>query len=214
MYPLLSAYLYQEKKISIPGVGQFELHPVNASTSFEAVAAPGWEIRFTENPAVTASENPDGLYDFLGAQETINKEDARQQFEELARNILVKLNDRETVEWVDVGNLEKPGSHIVFTPAAHTLSPFTGIAAQKVIREHARHQVLVGEKETSSDVVKEQLQELKAKKNNVQKMTWIVLAAVALIAAAFFFKNGCNIRSAANQQKASIQKTPETYKLK
>jgi len=212
MFPLLSAYFYQEKKITIPGIGRFELNPVNASTGFGTVEAPGWEIRFTENKAAESAENPAGFYELLGTKEAISKEDARQQFEEFARNILVKLNDQETVEWENVGSLEKPDALIVFTPRAIPLSPFTGISAQKVVREHVAQQVSAGEKETG--VAKEPFPELHEPQNNNRKITWIVLAAVAVIATVFFLRNGCSLQSAGNQEQAPVQKPAATYELK
>ncbi|MGJ7033522.1 hypothetical protein [Niabella hirudinis] len=213
MFPILSAYLYQEKKITLPGIGRFELIPVNASTGFQTVEAPGWEIRFTENKAVESSENPEGLFALLGSKEAISRDESRQQFEEFARNILVKLNDQETVEWENVGILEKPDTRIAFTPKAIPLSPFTGIAAQKVLRDHAHHPVLVGEKETSLGAAREQLQERSAKKSNSKKITWIVLAAIIIVGAVFFLRNGCSLQSAGNQQQAPVQKAGPTYKL-
>ncbi|SDD96195.1 hypothetical protein [Niabella drilacis] len=212
MFPILSAYLYQEKKITIPGIGRFELIPVNAATGFETVEAPGWEIRFTENQAAESNENPEGLFTLLGSKEAISRDESRIQFEEFARNILVKLNDQEIIEWENVGVLEKPDALIVFTPRALPLSPFTGIAAQKVLREHAAHPVLIGEKETSLGAAKEQLQELQTGKNKSKKTTWIVLAAVIVIATLFFLKNGCSLQSAANQQQVPVQKPEPTYK--
>ncbi|MCF3111573.1 hypothetical protein LL912_22495 [Niabella sp. CC-SYL272] len=214
MFPLLSAYLYQKKKITIPGIGLFELHPVHASTGFDTVDAPGWEIRFTENRNATSSENPDVLYESLAAKEGIRKIEALEQFEEFARNILVRLNDQETVLWEEVGSLEKPDFRIAFTPQAITLSPFTGITAQKVIREHANLQLRVGEKETSAEAIREEQQKELAEKNRSRKITWIVLAAVVAIAAAFLLRNGCSTQSSGNRQKVSIQKTPSTYQQK
>lgn len=211
MFPLLSAYLYQEKKLTVPGIGHFQLIPVHAATGFETVEAPGWEIRFIENKEAASSENPDALYEFLAAKEGISKVEALEQFEEFARNVLVRLNDQETVAWDDVGTLEKPDFRIAFTPPAATLSPFTGITAQKVIREHANVSLRVGEKETSSVAIKEEQQRAQAEKSRSRKITWIILAAAVVIAAAFLLKNGCSLQSAGNQQKASIQKTEATY---
>ncbi|MBZ4188323.1 hypothetical protein [Niabella beijingensis] len=214
MFSILSAYLYQEKKISIPGIGRFELAPKNAAAGFDAVEAPAWEIRFTEDKAATASENPDSFYTLLAAKEAISNEEARQQFEEFARNTQVKLNDQETVVWEDVGILEKPDFRVVFTPQTVTLSPFSGITAQRVIREHASHQVLRGENETSSEAIREEMLAAGEKRSTGLKIAWIVLAATAVIAALFFLKNGCSLQSAANQQKATIQKPADTYELK
>lgn len=214
MFPLLSAYFYQEKKITIPGIGRFDLNPVNASTGFDTVEAPGWEIRFTENKAAESSENPAGFYDLLGSKEAISREEAQQQFEEFARNVLVKLNDQETVEWENVGILEKPDARIVFTSRAIPLSPFTGIAAQKVVREHASQPVPAKETEAAAAAAAEPFPEVDGQKSNTQKITWIVLAAVALMAAFFFLKNGCSLQSAGNQQAAPVQKPAATYEQK
>ncbi|WP_300598592.1 hypothetical protein [Niabella sp.] len=211
MFPLLSAYLYQEKKLTVPGIGLFELIPVHAATGFETVEAPGWEIRFTENKAAASNQNPDAFYEALAAKEAISKVEALEQFEEFARNVLVRLNDQETVNWEDVGTLEKPDFRIAFTPKAVTLSPFTGIAAQKVVREHTNLQVLIGEKETSTEAIKEAQQKEQAGKTRSRNITWIVLAAAVAIAAAFLLKNGCSLQSSGNQQKASIQKNEATY---
>ncbi|MCD2423407.1 hypothetical protein LQ567_11590 [Niabella pedocola] len=211
MFPLLSAYLYQEKKLTVPGIGLFQLIPVHAATGFETVEAPGWEIRFTENREASSNENPDALYAFLAGKEQMSTVEALEQFEEFARNVLVRLNDQETVVWEDVGTLEKPDFRIAFIPQAVTLSPFTGIAAQKVIREHANVPLRVGEKETSSEAIKEAQQKEQAEQSRSRKITWMVLAAAVVIAAAFLLKNGCSLQSAGNQQKASIQKTEATY---
>lgn len=215
MFPLLAAYLYQYKKLTLPGIGQFEVVPKNAAASYDRIEAPGWIIHFNENKTAAATENPGGLYHFLSTEEALSEEDAREQFEEFARNMLIKLNDNETVQWEDVGILEKPDERIAFTPAANAGLLFTGINAQKVNRDHSvmNHPVLVGDKETSAGEMRAHyLPETTAGKNN--KTVWILLAIVVVAAAAFFLKNGCSVQSAGNQQKAGVQKSSETYKLK
>ncbi|ANH81311.1 hypothetical protein A8C56_10245 [Niabella ginsenosidivorans] len=215
MFSLLATYLYQHKKLTLPGIGHFELVPKNAAASYDSIEAPGWTIHFTENKTAASDENPDSLYHFLSTEETLSKEEAREQFEEFARNVLVKLSDNETVHWEDVGILEKPDERIAFTPANQAASVFTGITAQKISRDHTEvnHPVLMGDKETSSGEIRAHyLPETGSGKNN--KTVWIVLAVAVIAATVFFLKNGCTLQSAGNHQKAGIQKSSETYKLK
>ncbi|AHF17414.1 hypothetical protein [Niabella soli] len=210
MFSILTTYLYQHKKLALPGIGNFELQPQSASTSFDTVAAPGWNIVFSENKSATAADNPDSFYDLLGLKESLSRANAQQQFEEFARNMVVKLNDNETIDWEDVGLLQKPDHHISFTPKAPTTSLFSNVAAQRVIREHADHQLLVGEKETTKNAALEEM--LWEERSNRRKtITWVIVAAVAVIAALFFLKNGC---ASGNQQQVTIQKPASTYNLK
>ncbi|MBO9619529.1 MAG: hypothetical protein J7539_10885 [Niabella sp.] len=210
MFSILTTYLYQHKKLALPGIGNFELQPKSASVSFDTVAAPGWDIIFSENKSVTAADNPDSFYELLGAKESLSGANAQQQFEEFARNLVVKLNDNERIDWEDVGVFEKPDYHIHFTPKTPATSLFNNVTAQRVIREHADHQLLVGEKETTKNAALEQM--LWEERSNKRKtITWIIVGAVAVIAAVFFLKNGC---AAGNQQPVAAQKPAATYKLK
>lgn len=210
MFSIITTYLYQHKKLTLPGIGSFELVPKPAAAGFDTITAPGWDIIFSENKSATSAENPDSFYILLGSKESLSTENARQQFEEFARNIKVKLNDNETINWEDVGILEKPDHRISFTPQKPTASVFSDVSAKKVIREHADHQLLVGERETTKIAALEQLQR-EASANRGKTITWIVLAAIGVFAVIFFLKNGC---VSGNQQQADIQKPSPTYKLK
>lgn len=213
MFSLLTAYLYQHKKIVFPGIGSFNLEPVNAAANFENVHAPGWSVAFTENKNAVAADNPDDFYQYLSARETISLGDSKQQFEEFSRNLLVKLNDNEVIEWDEIGSLEKPDHRIVFSPK-NAQPLFNGVNAQKIVRENADHQLLIGEKETSKSAVQAQWPEEEESSGKYKKIMWIVLATVIIIGAVFFLKNGCSVGSSGNKEKAVIQQPSDTYKIK
>lgn len=213
MFQLLTPYLLENKKLNIDGIGQFQWVPKTAVAAYSRIEPPSWEIQFIEQKKQESPlQNPDHFFSYLASRENISPENARQLFDEFARNTLVKLNDKEKIIWEELGTLEKVHQHIQFTPTENQFGLFEAIHAEKVTRPDASHQVLIGEKETSSAAIKaEQLKKRPYWTGN--KVAFLLVTLTLLASAVYFLKNGCHLNTASNQQKTQIQKPAETYKI-
>ena len=217
MFALLTQYLFKTKELSVPGTGVFTLIPKNASSDFgtRSIQAPGWNVLFTQDNDFQAPvANLDQLYYWLASQLNTSKQEAGLQFDDFCRTLHLQLEEGQGITWEGLGELEKQNNRISFRPLETILTPFTGVTAQKVIRENASHPVLVGERETTTGQMREQLNEQIAGKPRGKKIAWLLLL-VALAALGWqIFRNGCNVSSTGNQEKVEISKPQDTYKFR
>jgi len=213
MFSILNQYLFQHKELVIPALGSFALIPRTASSDFStrSIIAPGWDIVLHTNEM----QIPSNFYEWLCTQMNSSKEDAVLKFDDFASLIVEKLHTENDIQWEGLGRLKrKADQKIEFIPENDSISPFTQVIAQKVFRENANHTMKVGETETTTQSMMEQLNR-KKRELPLARIVALALLAISIIAMVlYFFMNGFNLKSIGNTQKADIQKSTETYKLK
>lgn len=219
MFQILTQYFLQIKKLVVPATGTFVLEQQNAVNDFttQTVQAPGWNTVFTpvtEGEVANNNENNEGLFDWLADKLKISKEDAILKYDEFCDRLKADLDDGKTVDWNGLGTLQKIDKKIIFTPEPSAAMPFTGVTAKKVIRENASHNVLVGERETTTDEMRAQLSEEKPADNLGRKIMWILFFIALALLGWYFLQNGCNLKNTGNQQKVEVQKSHDTYRLR
>lgn len=215
MFELLTRYLFEHKKLPVPHVGIFELEKREAGTnlSAETIVAPAWQVKFIAD-SDTVNVVPAGLYNWLAVNKGVTRDEAGRLFESFANSLKERLAHGETVLWEGLGTLQEMDGTVSFVPAAAHFSPFTNVAAKKIIRENTSHATLVGDKETTTAQMREQLLLPDERKGKGATMMWILLAAALVAAAWYFSQNGCNKLATGNRQKVESTRPADTYKLR
>ncbi|MFT4092995.1 MAG: hypothetical protein QM640_05095 [Niabella sp.] len=216
MFDLLTKYLLEYKKLAIPYLGVFELKPKQANNDLieRAISAPGWTVAFqaAQNP-VDALHN-DELYNWLAANGNIARSEVFNKIDSFGKEIDARLLKEEEVIWPGLGVLIAADHTVKFIPAEASLLPFTNVAARKVVRENTSHTTLVGDKETTTAKMREQLLPDDEPRRQGNIILWVLVAVAAIAAIWYFAQNGCNKAATGNRQKVEAAKPGDTYKLK
>ncbi|WP_114792013.1 hypothetical protein U0035_09150 [Niabella yanshanensis] len=216
MFDILLQYLFEFKRLSLPTIGGFELENkvANANLADSTIAAPTWIVGFRPYSPDVNMDEKSRLVSWLAGNRNISMDEAGRHLEQFITDLQSRLSNGETVNWPGLGILEQRDGQVVFQPTAAQISPFTDVTAKKISRENTSHQTLVGDKETTTAEMREQLLLPDEKRRSGTTLMWVVLG-IALIAAAWFFsQKGCNTSASGNQQKVESSQPGETYKLR
>ncbi len=216
MFDVLLQYLFEFKRLSLPPIGVFKLEHKMATTNVadSTIAAPTWIVDFNPHDTVVGMDNNDRLVSWLAANRQISRDEAGEHLKQFVTDLQSRLNKGEVVDWPGLGILEQKDGQVIFQSTALQISPFTDVTAKKVIRENASHQTLVGDRQTTTAEMREQLLLPDEKRRGGAVLMWVVLG-VALIAAAWFFsQKGCSTAAIGNQQKVESSQSGDTYKLR
>jgi hypothetical protein len=181
--PLITKYLLQHKRVSIPHVGSFELKTRPPQQDFAAnqVLAP---VFITEYSSV--DEVPDHQFRYFSQVRGHDKESVEQELLVFGQRLKETIQ-RRSLNWKGFGVLEAEDQGIVFQPQEIRLGSLQPVPAARVIRPSAQHRVLVGEQDLSSKQANDILQQPAAappKRSWADLIGWIVLA-LAVLAIAF-----------------------------
>jgi len=207
MFDVLNSYLFQHKSISIPGLGTIfmETLPSTIDTSTKNILPPLYYFRFDKH-----ADSPDrDFFSYLAAQKKVADYEALRIYSEFAFELRNKINLEEKVQWEGVGELKKDHEgNIVFESSLGNPFFLQPVPARKVIHPDAKHLLLVGDTERTSDEMSELLHHEVGTRG--QKWWWIsaiVIGIVALFIILFHFSShGWKIDAAGNQQKLEVSK--------
>ena len=210
MYDELYQYLIQQKELGIPGIGIFTIQRKPAEADFvnKCIHPPAYEIKLDQTTVIP----PKKMFTWLADIFNISDREAVIRFNDFAFDLKKKITDGEEVQWSGIGKFSKGVTAIHFTP----VEPWNeegDVAAQKIIREHAEHIVLVGERERTSVEMTELLNQQDGKKKN----WWAYALAIGILAIIFIFwyfsEHGMQITSTANSQNLPVNSEPPTYSI-
>ncbi|GAB3011775.1 hypothetical protein GCM10027051_12950 [Niabella terrae] len=216
MFNLLSNYLLEHKSLALPRIGVFEIRPRNARAdmSTATIEAPDWNLHFrADNNPVEALQNGP-LYDWLSTRMQLTREAGRERFEQFVQDLERRLMNGEQVLWPELGQLEYNEGAVLFTPQQEELSPFSPVTAQKVLRENSSHASLVGDRETTTGAMRQELSQQEEPRPQSRLLMWILLG-LALAAGAWYFSvNGCSKTASGNRQQLDTKEPSSTYQLR
>ena len=205
MYDELYCFLIQHKHLSVPGIGTFLLQrrPSQADFLNKCIHAPSYTISFRlteQNPSTK-------FFSWLAEALNISDRDAVVRFNDFAFDLKKKIEEGNTIKWNGVGALEKQNNGIRFLPEENN-SLEKPVAAEKIIREHAKHTMLVGEQEMTST----EMEVLLTPSLRIKRSRWWILPLIVLVLAIgflgwYFYQNELNVSSLGNQQRICIEKT-------
>ena len=206
MFSILNNYLFQNKSISVPGLGTIYLETLPAKLDAEGknILPPAYYFRFDKY-----FDAPDkDFFLHLAAEKNIPDYEAIKWYNEFSYELRNKIRHEEKAEWEGVGILKKDDEgNIVFESTAGTPSFLQPVPANLSIHNGTSHSTLE-ENQNVDQVAIEPIypEELVTEKNN----WWVyalVAAAVATIILLFHFSsNGWQTQSTGNQQTLEIAK--------
>jgi hypothetical protein len=207
MFEALNSYLFQHKSISIPGLGTIimETLPASVDTSTKNILPPLYYFRFDKYADAPERE----FFSYLAAQKKIEDYEALKIYSEFAFELRNKISMEESVKWEGVGELKKDHEgNILFESSLGNPFFLQPVPARKVIHPDAKHLLLVGDKERTSDEMNVLLHTEEEHKS--KKWWWIsaiIAGVIALLIILFHFSShGWKIDSAGNQEKLETNK--------
>jgi hypothetical protein len=194
MIEVLNGYLIQHKSISIPGLGTIYLERLPAMNDFtnRQIQPPSFRFRFDKY-----FDAPDkDFFMFLAANRDIPEYEAIKQYNEFAYELRNRIRQEDKFTWPDVGTLSKEMSGEIHFESASPQVSLPPVTANRVIRQDARHALLVGEQETTTQDMSDMLGE----NTFVEKESWwiyaLILFAIALCILFFhFFRSNGGLES-------------------
>ncbi len=179
MYNLIAASFFQNKQCQLPGIGSLWLVTTPAQTDFvnTLIKAPVQKIVFN---AQTDAKN------------------IFNEFSAIAELLKKKLEEGEQVNIKGLGVLYKNEAGD-FDFAGVQLPDFfmPSVTALRVIRQHAQHAILVGDKETNNAAMTEYFNDTAETKDKWWIWALIIAAAAICLLAIYIFMYGFNGLSSA-----------------
>jgi len=182
---LLAQYLFQYRKLSIPGVGTLEM--VEASPQFNVVdqlmMPPLFSCRLHPADAV-----PEHQLSFLSASLNKAPGETRLVLDRFGSRLRTQLSDR-AIRWTGIGTLSSRGGHIALDADVLAPAGLQPVPAHKIIRENAAHAMLVGDRERTTVEMSDSLRQPASKRQWTVLAAWIILL-LAILAIVFFIYSG------------------------
>lgn len=212
MYEKLYQYLLQHNKLPVPGIGTFLLAKASAQAEFsnKRINPPAYTISLQS----VASSPTIHFFSWLANALQIGERDAVLKFNDFVFDLKKQVDNGDTINWNGVGAITKGlGGEIKFSSDVISVAYETPVAAEKVIREKAEHNVRVGEDQRTSAEMVEMLSHPEANKS----YWWAYALAIALAAFVFigwhFSQKGVSVSSTSNNRVLAPSATNTTYKI-
>ena len=194
MLALLTKYLIQYKRVSIPHIGTFEIVQQSPELHIadKLITAPVFTTRYVNNDRV-----PDHQFLFFANSERSGRERLQEKLSSFGKNLNSRIQQHPFC-WNGFGTLRYNASELIFDPQSIDLDSMKNITASKVTRQHAQHSVLVGDHQMVGQQVTEVLHQPETKKPRDLRMIigWVVfslaLAAVIVILILGKFQSGAS----------------------
>jgi len=212
MQDLITSFLVQTKECSLPAIGRFKMvtTPVEVDVANKEIVPATEKIIFNAKPD-HASE---GLIKYISYKKNITEKEAEEQLESWCQSVKEKLDAGQKINLESIGTLHESASGSIYFETQKTFNYFEPVPAERVIHKDAEHAVLVGDRETTSSVMNQFLQESEKVKKPVWKIIAIVLLAIALILLFIhFYFNSFSQSATGNQTQHSPQTPAATYSI-
>ncbi len=204
MQDLITSFLVQTKECSLPGIGKFSIvtTPAELDIARKKMFPPLDEILYTGKPDKISED----LVKYISIKKGLSQTEALETIKTWCKDAKEKLNTGEKIIFGSIGNLQKNASGNIFLQVEKPFNFFEPVPAERVIHKNTEHAVLVGDKETTSSVMNQFLQEEEIVKRFPWKIKAIILLAIALVILFIhFYSHSFSLSSTGNQ----IQHRPE-----
>lgn len=177
MEQLLHQYFLQNNQLSLPGIGSFRMITLPAANDFvnQQILPPSQQVLFNNQATDWDTE----LIDYVAHHKNMSTSLATEEMQYYIDRLKANLAHRDALYFNGIGTLQKNEIGVLeFSREANHLKLFAPAPAERVIREGAVHQMLVGEKETNTMAMSEMLNEEAPK----QRTWWWIVALIIAIA--------------------------------
>jgi hypothetical protein len=182
---LLTKYLLQKKQVCIPHVGTFELIQLSPewNVADKLFSPPVFFAQYSGQDNVPAEQ-----LRYLSSAQQEDDVKLQQQLNDFGKSLKERVQS-SPFEWNGFGTLSYDSNKIIFTPQTIESSALQPIPAQRVIRQHAEHMVLVGDQEMTAQQLSEVLHPAEKKRSIVLLIGWVILI-LAILAIIYFLYIG------------------------
>lgn len=196
---LLTKYLLQYRRLSIPNVGTFELvqQPAEFNVVDKLVLAPKFLLNWNHNDSL-----PEHQLSYLAASVKADKEAVRDELEQFGGKFKTKI-EKEAFSWRGVGVLRKDNGAVVIEELL-PVEGFDAVPAHRVLRENVEHSMLVGDQQMTSQQVTDSLSQSDKKRSYMVLIGWILFVLTLLAIVFLLYKNGFNPLSSGLKMKAAV----------
>lgn len=196
MQDLLYKYLVLNNSVSLPGIGTIliERKPSLLDYGNKQFLPPVYTFRLDSQDDQPARN----LFQWLSLELRSEEWECIRKVNEFSFELKDKLARKGKTEWKQVGSFRRNETgEIILEPAE--LTPEQPVVAEKVIRQHKEHALIVGDEEKTS-VQMEEYFSVPEVSRDIGWVIAIVLAMLSLMYTGFYFsQNGLSFSSAGNQ---------------
>ena len=210
MQDLISSYLIQTKECSLPAIGKISL-----VTSSNEVDIANKKIMPAEEKVVFSAREDRhvaGIIKYISQKENINESEAGERLKAWCRQAKERIAAGEKIVLRSLGFFEKNIAGTISFKNERTSHFFEPVKAERVIHKNEDHAVLVGDRETTSSVMNQFLNEEEVVNDSRWKIAAIVLLAIAVIVLFIhFYLHSFSFFSTGNESQFSPSTPPATY---
>lgn len=185
MQEIISTFLVQNKQCTLPSIGTFKVERRSAELDVAArsMLPPVDEILFTEKE----EGNNNLLINYIISKRGITQDEAESLLNQFCADTADNLRKGQKIFFNSFGTLEiNQENKLTFTPSASSflLQP---ISANAVIHAHPDHELLVGNRETTSIAMTEYLNDRGIIKTTNWRMWALILGLLAVSILVYFY---------------------------
>ncbi|MGZ3860819.1 MAG: hypothetical protein ACXVMS_14855 [Flavisolibacter sp.] len=199
MLSLLTKYLLQYRRLSIPHVGSFELvsQPAAFNVVDQLMMPPYFHLNWQKNDQLT-----DHQLAYIAASRKTDKEKIKRELEVFGENLKTRVGGA-SFTWNGIGVISQEDGVIAIKKALLPSEGWEPVTAHKMIRQNASHNMLVGDREMTSLQMSGSLGHKRLKRSNVVLIGWILFFLTLLAILFLLYKNGFNPLSTGLKMKAA-----------
>lgn len=196
MLPLLTKYLLRYKRVCIPHIGTFEIEqqPPQLAIAEKLITPPLYRTRYVREDAV-----PDHQFNYIRQAGSGDFETQKQELYLFGLQLKSRIK-KDPFRWNGFGTLRFASDEVVFDPQTIPLDFLRGVPAHKVIRQNAAHSMLVGDRQTNTRHMSEELTREEKADPLPLLLGWILLV-LSLLAIAYLLYSGEFHGAAAGMRK-------------
>ena len=196
---LLTKYLLQFRKLSIPHVGTFELvqHPAEFNVVDKILVPPSFTLNWNNSDVLS-----DHQVQFLANSINSDLESIKSELDQFGKKFSYRMR-KEPFTWNGIADLKGSDSSIAIEQQSLVMDGLAAVPAHKVIRENVEHSMLVGDHQMTSQQVTDTLARPARKRSIAVLVGWILLILTILAILFILYRNGFNPLSSGLKMKAA-----------
>lgn len=206
MDDLIVSYLLLSGECPLPGIGKISVVHGNAvcDLASKELLPPENILQFDES----TSGDITALTDFISMNSECSGQEASVQFKSWTNNLRERLNHKEEVLIPFLGKLVKDANGSISFKSKNSLNILKAVKAERVVHKAATHEVIVGDKVSSSADMQQMLTTAPpSEKDNFWIPAAIIFAVALVIIILYFIFNG-------SPSHLNLHDTPASYLLK
>lgn len=197
----------QFQRVSIPSVGTIKLvqQPATLDIASKLIHPPIYAVAFSDDDAVSEHQ-----LNYFQSELHADVEGTHYFLSNLGQELKQRIQ-ADGYEWKGIGRLEYNNNAVLFHPH-NIVSGLQPVAADRVLREHVQHSVLVGDHVVLSDANTDVFATETSKRNYPVIIGWALAIIAVLFILFYLFQNNFSVTSSGLQKKIETESAPPTYK--